>query len=97
MHGIAGEQQLGHGVGGEVLGTFEHGWSGTATFGWTTADEQAGHIALDEMLVEFGEQLGEACDGPTLVVREGVDEVVDDDETGIDALDSTEEAGEVFR
>ncbi len=35
-----------------------------AAFGWTIADEEAGDVALDEALIEIGEEVREAHCGP---------------------------------
>jgi hypothetical protein len=37
-------------------------------FGRAVANKQAGDVACDEVLVEVGEQMGEASIGPALVV-----------------------------
>ena len=68
-----------------------------AAFGSRVADEEAGDVAFDEALVEVGEQVAETLVGPAAVAREQTDKGVEDDETGIDAFDSVEEAGEILR
>jgi hypothetical protein len=60
LHGVLGQQKTTDGGGDEEVGAFEEGWSGMAAFGGTVADEEAGDVALDEALVEIGEQMGEA-------------------------------------
>src|SRR5436189_3715155 len=60
LHGIWGEQETADGGDKEEVGAFEERRSGMATTGRTVADEEAGDVALDESLVEVGEQMGEA-------------------------------------
>jgi hypothetical protein len=96
LHGIRGEQETADGGDEEEIGAFEDGGSGMAPFGSTIADEETGNVALDETLIEIGEQVREAHFGPTALTREETDEGVKNDKTGINALYGLEEAGEVF-
>ena len=58
LEGVVGEEETAGGGREEVVGAFEGGGSGVAAFGWAIANEEAGDVALDEVLVEVGEQMG---------------------------------------
>jgi hypothetical protein len=68
LDGIRCEEKTADGDGEEALGAFEDGGSGMAAEGRTVADEQAGNVAFDEVLVEISEQMTEALVGPALIV-----------------------------
>ena len=65
---IGGKKQTADGNGGEVVGFFEGGGSGVTAFGTAMAGEETGDVTFDEMLVEIGEEMGEALVGPAVVV-----------------------------
>ena len=96
LDGVRGNEETANGDGGEVVGAFEDGGSGVSAFGGAVADEEAGDVVLDEALVEGGEVVAETVVGATLLVREEVDEGIEDDEAGVGALDGIEEEGKVF-
>ena len=68
LEGVVGDEQTAHGNVFEASASFKDGRFGVATFGWTVADEEAGDVACDEVLVEFFKQIGETAVGPTSVV-----------------------------
>ena len=80
----------------ETFGAFEDGGTGEATFGTAVTYDEASDAAFDQVLIEIGEQLTEALVGPAAGVGEQVDEGIEDDEMGVDAVDRFKEAGKIF-
>ena len=52
LDGVGGEQEATDGNIGEVIGFFEHGWLGMASFGRAVASNETGDVERDETLVE---------------------------------------------
>src|SRR5262249_49439701 len=96
LEGITGDEQMAAGNVFEAFRTFEDGWAGAVTFAWAVADEDAGDVTGDEVLVEFFEQVRETAVGPALTVGECFDEGIDDDEFGVDAFNGFIEAWEIL-
>ena len=67
LEGVGGKQETADRDGGEEVGVFQDGWSGVAAFSRTTANEEAGDVAFNELLVEVEEQIAEAVVGATLL------------------------------
>ena len=62
-----------------MVGFFELRWAGVASSGWTGANEQAGDVVLDEVLVEVDEEMAETLISTALLAREEGDEWVEYD------------------
>ena len=65
--GVVGQEKATDCDGGEVVGFFEDGWAGVTTLAWTGANEEAGDVAFDELLVEVDEEVAEGFEGATLL------------------------------
>jgi hypothetical protein len=68
VEGIRGEE---HAIGGDAqkaLGAFQDGWTGVAAFGWTVANDEAGEVAFDQVLIEISEELAQALVSPTFLM-----------------------------
>ncbi len=63
LYGIRSKEKTTDGDGSEMVGSLKNGWSGMAAFGSTIADEEAGDVVRDEMLVEVNEQMTKALVG----------------------------------
>jgi hypothetical protein len=97
LEGVMSKQETTDSDGEEAPGAFEGRGSGVTAFSRTAANKQAGDVACDQALIEIGKQMGEALVGPATVVREQVDEGIENDETCVDPFDGVFEAGKVQR
>src|SRR5579859_2207945 len=93
---IGREEQTAGGNFGKLVGTFKNGWPGVSTFGWTIADDDAGNVVVDKLLVKVCEEMTETLVGPAALAREETDEWVKDDKTGVDTFHRLVETREIF-
>jgi hypothetical protein len=96
LHGISGHEETTCGNTQEPFGAFEDGGTGEAAFGAAVAHDEAGDAAFEEVLIEVGEELAQALVGPAAGIGEHVDEGVEDDEIGLDPVDSFKQAGKIL-
>jgi hypothetical protein len=63
----------------------------------TIAGDETGDVVLDKVQLQVCEEMAETLVGPAAGVGEEADEWVEYDETGVNAVDSLKEAGEILR
>src|SRR5579859_6653110 len=93
---VGREEQTASSDVGKLVGTLKNGGTSVSTSGWTIAGDDAGDVAVYELLVEICEEVVETLVGPTTLAREKADEGVEDYKTGSEMLDDLEEAGKIL-
>jgi hypothetical protein len=66
LHRVGGEQEMADSKSGKVIGAFERRGSSMSASGMTVAEEEAGHVAFDELLIEVYQEMIEVSIGTSV-------------------------------